>query len=148
MAKFIAGEAVENLDYDFTDFGGSEGTIPEPSTKAVNRFFKHMKAIVKDAKALQASTKDVNVEGMDDEQLIDALSDLDESEEAASEFQRRTVGALAVLCGAEEDVDGNITGGHPSFEDLDRLPYRVLQAFSQWLMEQIRPKREAPAGPR
>lgn len=153
MAKFVAGQAVENLDYDFTDFGGEEGTVPEPSTKTVNTFFKNMKNIVKEAKALSAVAKDINIEGMDDEQLMEAMSNVDENEEAAFEFQRRTIGALALLCGAEEVEDEEtkevkIVGGSPSFADLEKLPYRVLQAFSQWLMEAIKPKREAPAGPR
>lgn len=148
MAKFNAGQAVEKLEYDFTDYGGSEGTIVEPSTKQVNHFFKSMKAMLKEVNRLQAATKDIDVENMDDEAMAEHMSKIDEATEGADTYQTIMVENIAVLCGAErvEDEDGSYTikGGAPSFEELDRLPYRVLQAFSKWLMGEIQPKKTTP----
>lgn len=159
MAKFDAGTAVETLDYDFTAFGGGRGTVPEPSTKKVNQYFNEIKAVAKDVKALQAQAKSVeNIEEFSDEAAMEVLDsvDMDELQEQATDFQARMVEALAVLCGGEwvdnePDAEGksggkrHVEGGSPSLEDLEGLPYRVLQAFNQWLMEQIRPKRTTPA---
>lgn len=150
MAKFDAGTAVERLEYDFTTYGGSEGFISEPSTGRVNDFMASMRGMMKNIKSLQSSAKKFeNVEEMDDEALADSLGDIDEASDAASEFQNRSIEFLAILCGAERIVheDGSVTieGGEPSYDDLQRLPHRVLQAFTQWLMQEIRPKKEAPA---
>jgi hypothetical protein len=159
MAKFDAGSAVETLDYDFTAYGGGEGVIPEPSTKKVNQYFNEIKAIAKDVKSLQAQAKSVeNIEEFSDEDAMEALDsvDMDALQDQATDFQMRMVEALVVLCGGEwvdnePDSEGksdglkHVEGGSPSLEDLENLPYRVLQAFNQWLMEQIRPKRTTPA---
>lgn len=145
MARFNAATAVETLDYDFTAFGGGEGVIPEPSTGAVNRFFKDMKKLIKEVKKLQKAMEDVNLENEDE---VAELPDLDE-DDSTSEFQEQTLVLIAELCGAKRDDDGELIkeSGTPSFNDLEKLPYRVLQEFSKWLMESIRPKKTTPGGP-
>lgn len=149
MAKFNAGQAVERLEYDFTDFGGSTGVVAEPTTGQVNAFFKAMKDTMKEAKALQAAgLTDLNIEEMDEQQLAETLGKVDEASEGAEALQRRSVENLSILCGAQRDEDGNITGGSPTFAELDALPFRVLQAFSTWLVDEIRPKGKGPAGKR
>lgn len=149
MAKFIPSQHVESLEYDFTEYGGSEGKIPEPSTGRVNGFFADTKAMMKEVQALSHLTKDLEVEDMTDEQMMERMSKVEEAEAGASEFQKRTIGNLAVLCGGEYDeATDSVIGGSPSVEDFEKLPYRVLQAFSQWLMSEIRPKKAAPAGKR
>lgn len=152
MAKFVPSQHVERLEYDFTEYGGGEGVITEPSTGKVNGFFKDMKSMMKEVSALSQVAKDLEVEDMSDEQMIEKMSKVDEAEAQGSEFQRRSIENIAVLCGAErvEQEDGSfvVVGGSPNMEDLEKLPYRVLQAFSTWLMGEIRPKRTTPASKR
>lgn len=157
MAKFDAGLAVEKLEYDFTAYGGGAGDITEPSTGAVNRFFKQMKRMVKDVKALQSLAEQVELEEMTDEDVVNAIDNMDEAEAGTSAMQAAMIKNLAELCGGVreehkvEDGDGLVirtdevvVGGSPSFDDLNGLPYRVLQAFSTWLMAEIQPKRTTP----
>lgn len=160
MAKFDARTAVEALEFDFEAYGGSKGPINEPSTGRVNEFFANMKSLMKEASALQATAKDLQVEetdDLDDEQLAAKMEGIGEAEGQAIGFQSKSIEYLALLCGAQyEDIrdgDGNIietriVGGAPSVEDLNCLPFRVLQAFTQWLMGEIRPKKAVPAGRR
>lgn len=154
MAKFDAGTAVETLDYDFTAFGGGEGTISEPTTGQVNGFFKDMKKMIKEVKALQKQAKGLEAvdleEDLTDEQVAETMGKMDEAEAGADQFQHRTIEALARLCGASWEVneadpeDRTLVGGSPSMEQLQTLPYRHLQAFSEWLMGEIRPKKTTP----
>lgn len=152
MAKFVPSQYVEKLEYDFTDYGGSEGVIPEPSTGRVNQFFKHMKNMAKDVNQLRGAADEIGddeIENMSDEAMIERLKKVEEVEVAGSEFQQRTIQNLAFLCGGEFietlDDDNNVIeirvdGGSPSTVEFDKLPFRVLQAFSTWLMGEIRPK--------
>lgn len=157
MARFDAGTAVDTLDYDFKAYGGSVGTIHEPSTGSVNRFFKNMKAMVKEVNALNTTVKDLKVEELSDEELESAMVKMDEAEAGASVYQTRSIEYIAELCGATretvEDPENPgrmievVNGGTPSVDDLTLLPYRVLQAFSTWLVGEIRPKKAPTAGP-
>lgn len=158
MAKFNAATAVESLDWDFTAFGGGEGTIAEPTTGAVNKFTSNVKGMLKEVKALQKSAKDLeglaDIEEMDEAELAEKMGKIDEASEGAETFQRMTLEHLAELCGAKRETyptqegDGDpgyrFVGGSPSLEQLETLPYRHLQAFSQWLMGEIRPKKTTP----
>lgn len=150
MAKFNAGEQVERLEYDFEDFGGPKGFVTEPSTGTVNRFFKNMKSLLKEVRRIQKEVEgdDHNEEEeMSDEDALTAMKAMDENEEAIDIMQAKTVEYLAELCGATRDPDTgdlDMSSGSPSGDALSKLPYRVLQAFSQWLMEQIKPKRTTP----
>lgn len=157
MAKFNAATAVDTLDWDFTAFDGGEGVIAEPSTGDVNRFFKNMKKMVKDVKAMQRSIKGLEEfsaddEELTDEQLAEQMGKVEEAEAGAEIFQQRTIECLAELCGAKwelcsepgEEERDRLVGGSPSMEQLQTLPYRHLQAFSEWLMGEIRPKKTTP----
>lgn len=159
MAKFKASEAVEALDYDFEDIGnGAKGTITEPSTGLVNGFMKNQKQMMRDVQALQKQVKGLedtevdegeDVPEMTDEELAEKMAKMDEVEEGADLFQKRSMENIAILCGAQWDEQSeSLVGGAPTLEDLQSLPYRHLQAFMKWLMEEIRPKRERPAGKR
>ena len=149
MAKFKPSDHVDRLEYDFTEYGGREGTIPEPNTKRVNQYFAEVRAIASDVKEIKAiAGVDPTAEGLTDEEIEEIMAKVDEASAKAQDFQVRTMQALAALCGAEwEDEDGHkvLVGGSPSFEDLDSLPFRVFQAFNQWLMGEIRPKKTTPA---
>lgn len=156
MTKFHAGTAVEKLEYDFTDYDGGAGFIPEPTTKKVNQYFNEVKAIAKDAKGLKAQAESLeSLEEMSDDEAMEAIGNVDEIQAQADGFQTRMMEALVVLCGGEwvdnpADSEGksdgfkHVEGGSPSLPELEALPYRVLQAFNQWLMDEIRPKRTTP----
>lgn len=149
MAKFDAS-LVEMLEFDFTQWGGGSGVIDEPSTGDVNRFFKQMRSMMKDVKALQTGADDINVEDLSDEQVSSMMEEMEDKEAGASEAQQKSMEFIAELCGAERDDEGNIVpnSGAPSMEDLSVLPFRVLQIFTRWLMDELKPKRVAPAGKR
>lgn len=159
MAKFDAGTIVERLEFDFSDFGGPTGVIQEPTTRRVNAFFKSTKDTIREVQDLRKSAEfdSVNIEEMSEAEVAEALGKVDEASEGATRMQERTVENLAILCGADvvyRDSEGNvirgdevpadatrtIEGGSPTFETLDNLPFRVLQAFTTWLIDQIRPK--------
>lgn len=122
MAGFVATEAVEALDYDFTGYGGTKGTIPEPTTAHLDRFFE----------AVQGLSTRVGV-GPDAsaEEVAQAVAKI--SKRDAAEFTNQIKAAIVGLC-----------GGSPSQEDVDVLPYRVLMAFLGWLMEALRPEARTP----
>jgi hypothetical protein len=114
--------------------------------------------MVKEAKALSDLANEVELEEMTDDDMLEAVGKMDEAEEGASAMQTAMIMNLAELCGGTREkqevqtgestepvaVQEVVVGGNPSFEDLSALPYRVLQAFSQWLMMEIRPKRTTP----
>lgn len=154
MAKFVPQELLESIEFDFTAYGGREGAIPEPTTKAVNTFFRSMKTLTREvkglmgeAKRLEALSKDESIEEVDVDEI---LSQMDVMEEGATSYNTKMMENIALLCGAswavksEEDSEQELVGGSPSFDDLEALPYRVFQAFSQWLIREIQPKRETP----
>lgn len=163
MAKFDAGQAVERLEYDFTAYDGGKGPIQEPTTGRVNSFFANSKALIKEIKTMKGmaeSLEGVNLEDLSDEDSAKVFSQIDEASDGAQLLQRRTVENLALLCGAEwvenppeseseeHNPEPELIGGNPSFDELNALPYRVLQAFSEWLIKEIQPKKKTPAGKR
>jgi len=151
MAKFKAAEAVESLEFDFETVGnGAKGVIPEPSTGLVNGFMKNMKDLVREASNLSRQAKglqELDEDALEGDLLEKHMAQIDEFSAEADKFQDKSVEYLAILCGAEWNEEAeHYEGGSPSLEDLRSLPYRHLQAFSMWLMGEIRPKKEQPAG--
>jgi len=134
MAKFNAATAVESLEYDFTAYGGQAGVIPEPSTGLVKGYFRAMKALAKDMRKFKGIADQLgDVENMSDEEIADRMGMIEEAEEGVDELQDKQRHMLADLCGGAITVD-----------DLDRLPFRVFQAFNQWLLGEIAPKKTTP----
>lgn len=153
MGKFKATEAVDRLEFDFEDVGnGAKGFIPEPSTALVNGFMKNMKDLVREASNISRRAKglqELDEDALEGEDLEKHMAAIDEFTAEADKFQDQSVEYLAVLCGAEwDEATESYKGGSPSLEDLQSLPYRHLQAFSAWLMGEIRPKKDQPAGKR
>lgn len=150
MAKFDAATAVELLEYDFSKYGGTKGEVQEPTTGKVSDFFNNMRAVIQEVRALQGSAGDLQspAEDMSEEEIAQRMAAIEEASEGAQHFQQRTIELLAELCGAEWEDRGEdervLVGGAPSLDDLSRLPYRVLQAFSRWIVESIRPKETTP----
>lgn len=147
MAKFNASTAVERLEYDFTEYGGGEGVIPEPTTDAINHFFNEVKGIMKDTKAVRElmAASENGAGDISDEDAAVLLESVGDASEFTTKMQFRMVEAVAVLCGGTFDEgQDKIVGGQPSVDDLRGLPFRVAQAFNQWLMGELRPKAATP----
>ncbi len=154
MSKFVAGTAVERLEYDFSDFDGGTGYIPEPTRAQVKSYFRGAKALMKEVSSLRDVANVENADDLSDEQVAELMDKVDEAEEKSDEYHLRMIGLVAELCGAEkvevtaeespEPVRTEYKGGSPTYDELERLPFRVFQAFSQWLILEIQPKKTTP----
>lgn len=137
MGKFVAATAVEALEFDFTKYeDGAEGVIPEPSTAQLETYFESMKEMVKGIRTLQSKAKSLTVskeagEDVSDEEMDEILAEMDEV--SFAEFQNEMAGAVAELCSQT-----------PSTDLINKLPFRVKQAFIQWITGEFRPEGQAP----
>jgi hypothetical protein len=117
---FVAHEAIEPLDYDFTHFmDGPEakGTVPEPSQQAMAGYRKAVLGVIREYKDVQ----DVEPDKLDNDEL-------DRITERAEELEKRMDELTARLC-----------KNTPSVETLGKLPWRHKVMFSKWLQEQFNP---------
>lgn len=121
MAGFDATTAVEALDFNFRPHVDVSGTIPEPSDAQINRFFKDLQALVKQATGSAGAITPTP------DQTIAWLSAL--SADQMQESSRATAAAVDRLC-----------SGTPSAEQILALPFRLQQAFIGWLMGMMRPE--------
>lgn len=126
MAGFVAADAVEAMEYDFTGFGGSAGVIPEPSTDGLEKFQEAMR--------VATSKIGITIKDTSAETLAASLDELSGAGTGAARSVRDAmIEAVAVFCQQT-----------PSAADLDRLPFRVFQAFVGWLLGCFRPEAETP----
>lgn len=130
MAKFDAGTAVEAMEYDFTAYGGSSGTIPEPSEETLDLFMKKIREVALEARRLVNQKGDPN--DLSPEDMLNTLSEMDE--DTMTKSLSVVSDALAELC-----------SGTPTAEEISRLPFRVRQAFTGWLVGQFRPEARTAA---
>lgn len=149
MGKFVPSQHVEGMTYDFTEYGGIEGTIPEPTQKRVKDYFRGVKTAMNELRELRAlAGKDI--EDLSDEEAAELMAKMDDSMEDMERVQDRLVHWMAYLCGGDwVDPDGDngeayVKGGSPSVDQLSELPFRVYQAFTAWLNGEIQPKRKTP----
>lgn len=153
MGKFIPSQHVEGMTYDFTEYkGGIEGTIPEPSNGRVKGYFKGVKNLMGEVRELRELAQGKDMEDLSDEEMTEMLAKVDEATEGVERLQEQMTHWIAFLCGGEwvESKEGEpyVEGGSPSVEQLQLLPFRVSQAFTQWLNEEIQPKRRTPGSKR
>lgn len=121
---FKLDEHVSPLDYDFGD--GVAGTVPEPSTHAVNRFFARLRNSVKAAGVELADDNDRD-------ELVRVMRDL--TEEQTNKVADETSDALCEL-----------TQNHPTRQQLDEVGHRAHQAFLGWLVGELsNPEGSRPA---
>lgn len=117
---FVAHEAVEPLDYDFSGFvtgSDAKGTVPEPSQQAMAGYRKAVLSVINEYK----DVSDADPSDMSGEAL-EALT------ERAEELEKRMDELTAKLC-----------KNTPSVEVLAQLPWRHKVLFSKWLQEQFNP---------
>ena len=131
MATFNAGTAVEELDYDFTKYSvDCRGPIPEPTSKQMQTYFKAIRAIAVSVQKLKSDALAAQAGEMSDEKVAEVLATMEDLD--IETFQDSMKDAITALC-----------SGSPSRVDLDTLPFRVLQAFMQWVSGEFRPEGEA-----
>lgn len=121
---FDAESAVEPMDYDFSKYGGSAGTIPEPSNDQISAYQRALIRIWRPAAEAQAAAATMT----EAERLQAAIA---ESEKEGQDAQQiaEYIQELAAVC-----------SNQPSVEDITRLPYRVRVAFQAWLLGELGPK--------
>lgn len=127
---FDAGTIVEPLNWTFvkvTKDEADQGTIAEPSDKAIKKLFRELAKL---------NTELVTNLGLDPKvatvpQVLQALGDIpdDATEELSLDTHLRKLTELfAELC-----------SGSPSVEQLEKLPLRIRIPFFNWLREELRP---------
>lgn len=114
MAGFNAAEAVEPLDYNFKPFVDAQGTVPEPSADQITAF----------RKSTMEMYADMVPEGFDDTaattEMVKKVVEFLGADR--TEMQEKILHTIADVC-----------SDHPSFDELNALPYRHQQAFAGWL---------------
>lgn len=120
------------LRYDFTKFGGKQGTIDDPSDEMIEVYLNKMREI---AKEFGGDDQDEEaLERMSAEELAEHLEG--DSRMQIVEAQKQMAAATAILCRET-----------PSEADLLALPFRVRQRFQRWLSERLlNPESEASDG--
>lgn len=119
---FVASEHAAPLDYDFG--GNAKGTIPEPSSKEVNKFFDKL------SHAVEQVTGE-KIEGRDPLTLSRVVSKM--TTEQADALVDSQINAICEL-----------TKNHPTKGQLEKAGHRVRVAFLGWLIGELR----NPEGPR
>lgn len=140
---FDAGAVVQPLDWTFvkiTNDTADQGTIPEPSDKAID---KHFTAIATAMRTLMRGAGLEDVKDATPQDVLVAVADLPEDTELGlEEFNEAITNAYAELCGAKWQEVGDqriLVGGSPSLDQLMKLPRRIRLHFYAWLMSELRP---------
>lgn len=130
MAKFNAGTAVESMEYDFTDYGGGSGVIPEPTDDILDAFYAQVAEVMGQVQETIGGLQ--NLDTTDPEAVQAALTQVEGSS------------IMSQVSSALTDVIAGLTQGRPSAEEIGRLPFRVKQAFMGWLVTQFSPEAATP----
>lgn len=134
MGKFNAGTAVEAMEYDFTDYGGGAGVIPEPSDEVLDAFYQNLALVMDEVQETVGDLQDLDISN------IDAVQKALAATEGTSAIRKVSDSLTTLLA--------DLTQGQPSAEDIARLPFRVKQAFMGWLVGQFNPEGGTPASKR
>lgn len=114
MAGFVLRDSVEELTYDFTPHSGS-GVIPEPSSMQIMAF-QHGLAELFGELMPPTTDQDANATA-----LAKAVAEYLGRD--TTEIQDKLLHVVAAVC-----------SDHPSFDDLNVLPFRAQQAFVGWVV--------------
>lgn len=135
MSGFVAAEAVETLDYDFTSLNANgderftKGTIPEPSRELYDNFTDANHKIDREMGLdLEGLTEEIaKVENPQEAMLIYGRAIAAIPEDSRREAAHKRIDVIAELC-----------QGTPPKEEIAALPFRHQEAFFGWLMGQLR----------
>jgi hypothetical protein len=118
-SAFVAGDEIDTLTFDFTRYAKeAKGVIPEPTAEKLRAFQKGLKAVIRESlkNTKEPPANETQLESM--KRIIGA----DDTDELAVMVEARTFELISDLC-----------SGTPSVEQLQKIPYRVQQAFVGWL---------------
>lgn len=152
MPKFSSSTIGGRIEYDFREWGGPEGVVPEPPRMAVKKFMSGVQKIFKDLGLKEDSeSSDENEEELiSPNELVNTMNDIDD-EEIFERLTEGITGEMAILCGAtrmeketgEKNEQGfpvvefEYSGGSPSYDVLKALHYRPFMGFFGYLMEHL-----------
>jgi hypothetical protein len=129
MSGFDASTVVadDDLDFDFSAFGGPQGTIPEPPrelVEAFNNYFRNAaeKAGLDVAELAELMVPEAPGEPPSSERMRALVKLSLDHPEANQQLDKARIEALVKLC-----------QGTPSKEQITALPYRHQEAFFGWL---------------
>lgn len=127
MPTFNAASVVEELDYDFTRFGGQKSKIPEPSKDKIVAYYNDLDELLKQVAGEHVKLPDKPTA----QDLIEAVNLL-----TMAESYGPMLDGMTLICSA-------LCSNSPSVEELEQLPPRIRGLFFQWLGEQLRPELNA-----
>src|SRR3954451_19136956 len=132
MVMFDAGDAVEEMAWDFTKYGGGSGVIPEPSDLAIEKFLRKFNVLVTQvsrAATRRAAESDAALLEAKDDEGKDRLLTLEESLEALKKIDLSETNTAPEISEAMLVLVCTLTKNNPSKTQLKKLPNRVRGAF-------------------
>lgn len=134
---FNASWVADPLDFDFRPFVDAHGTIPEPSTKSVDRFNRKWMALMAAGRAATGASIEFKT-GDPLDSLLDQWAEGTAEESAAMKrLDEEIVGCVAEVC-----------ANKPTKVQINKLPNRQRRAFIAWVLEEMsNPKLNSGATP-
>jgi hypothetical protein len=129
---FDAANVVEPLDWDFTKFGDKDdkGTVPEPTDRAIETFFKDVAKATKEVlKDLGMPEREIGSDADAASRMIETIAEISPDTPITTKMFDALFRATARLC-----------SNQPSLTQLKKLPLRVRIAFVTWLMGELNPE--------
>lgn len=131
MTGFVADGIVEPLDFDLNPYTDVKGTITEPTSLQVQAFQTAV------AKEMARGRRELGIGGdekMTNDKFIEFLGKID-PERTKAEVKRQA------------EIHSALCSGKPTAAQLQKLPHRIMAAFSKWLSEELlTPEASAGAG--
>lgn len=113
---FNAGD-YGRLRYDFTDYGGVTGIIPEPSDDLINEFQEDYRALAR------RYGVDIGDEAPAEE-VTEAINKADQTD------MRKAQAELA-------ELSAKLCSNSPDADQILQIPFRIRMRFNAWLLGQI-----------
>lgn len=125
---FDAGTVVEPLDWDFTKYDGGKGTVPEPTDKMIETFFRDIAKAAAEMFTTLGIDKD-EAAAADPVTVIETVAATDIETPLTTKMFDAMFKATAKLC-----------SNQPSLAQLKKLPMRVRSRFVTWLIGELSPE--------
>lgn len=141
---YNAGEDIEKLEYDFTDFNGPVGCTPEPSQTMVIDWQNAM-----NQQAIDAQLDGIDLKTASPTEVARAVLAKDRHAMSVDALD-----AFARLCGAVEVPNPSKAkgaaptvwkGGAPSRDEIVALPFRAQRGWFGWLTGMMTNPEQRPA---
>lgn len=121
MPKFSGASIGGKIEYDFSEWGGPVGSVPEPTKFAVKKFMKDVQAVFKsfgltrkqqeranaikdnDLERIAELDKEIEDEEMSPNELVSTMNDIDD-EAMFDALTEGLCGCMAEVCGATRTI--------------------------------------------